>query len=285
MMDFSIYICPKCKSRLGKDVCVNCGFRTAYHDNLPVFYTDSEVSGQYKKIADFYDHLYKETENAWNQIALRGPEFNAFVRDLIMSSSPDRYLDIGCGEGYVLAEVTCRQKCGIDISWKALKAATGRSGADLCVGIAEELPYPADFFDVISSIGVITHLVDPVSAMKEMNRVLQPSGRYVLGVYLRPGLREQIIIKLNDLRASPCSGFTSIGKWLIKNIHRVFYLDRTKTISDPHEQPIQKLFTTKELKSLFEGSGFAVDRLITKRRAPTAPFSGHHFRIYVLRKE
>ena len=97
-------------------------------------------------------------------------------------------LDAGCGDGAfaVAAWAKGARVSGVDASQTMLEAAHTRalgSGArvDLVHASVEELPFPADTFDVVVMASVLCTVEDPLRAVSEAARVLRPGGRLVLG--------------------------------------------------------------------------------------------------------
>ncbi len=97
-------------------------------------------------------------------------------------------LDLGCGAGFDVA-VAARlvgpegRVMGIDISpemvvraWE-LSALLPFRNLSFQMASAECLPFPARFFDVVTSNGAFNLVIDKDQAAREMLRVLKPSGR------------------------------------------------------------------------------------------------------------
>ena len=101
-------------------------------------------------------------------------------------SSGMSILDCGCGPGTMtqgLAELVAPGRAvGIDIEPSMVaQAATlaekqGVNNLSFEVGDITELPYPDSSFDRAFSCAVLEHLPDPVKALKEIHRVLEPGG-------------------------------------------------------------------------------------------------------------
>jgi SAM-dependent methyltransferase len=97
-------------------------------------------------------------------------------------------LDAGCGTGGMLSVV--RQKFpeaelrGVDESSHAVELATARgTGARLLQASVHDLPFPAESFDVVLSLDVLSHAgVDDALALRETFRVLRTGGRVILNV-------------------------------------------------------------------------------------------------------
>jgi len=85
-------------------------------------------------------------------------------------------LDVGCGRSFPMAGhlAACgAQVHGLDPVADPVEAP---QGAIVRQGIAEQIPYPDDSFDVVVSRSVLEHLEDPGAAFREFHRVLKPGG-------------------------------------------------------------------------------------------------------------
>ncbi|RME76228.1 MAG: class I SAM-dependent methyltransferase [Chloroflexi bacterium] len=96
-------------------------------------------------------------------------------------SADSRVLVDGCGVGmYVRA---LRQftpwVVGLDIEPERVAQSAAHSPL-VQVAAGENLPYPADFFDLVLSHEVIEHVADDARTVAEMVRVLKPGGRAVI---------------------------------------------------------------------------------------------------------
>lgn len=100
-----------------------------------------------------------------------------------------RFLDVGVGgSGYTVIEAARMgaEGWGVDLSLVGVETARrlaketlGGSALKRCgfkQATAEKLPFPDNYFDAISSIHVIEHIVDDRGAMSEMLRVTKPGG-------------------------------------------------------------------------------------------------------------
>ena len=102
-------------------------------------------------------------------------------------------LDIGCGDGYDLWQISkltpsgCHF-CGIDSSSKAIQAAQAESRFDdrfrfLVQDVSQGLPFDDGHFDVIFSKNVLECIPDKFSLLKEVHRVLKNDGQIVIAHY------------------------------------------------------------------------------------------------------
>jgi ubiquinone/menaquinone biosynthesis C-methylase UbiE len=56
---------------------------------------------------------------------------------------------------------------------------------DFCAGEMEELPWPDDTFDVVTSFNAFQFASDPVNALRQARRVARPGGRVAMVVWGR----------------------------------------------------------------------------------------------------
>ncbi len=115
---------------------------------------------------------------------------NPFRIDLLAPGT--RVVDIGCGAGLdslIAAKMVGPngQVIGVDMTpamlQKARKSAieVGLGNVEFREGLAESLPVPDRWADVVISNGVLNLLPDKLAALQEMARVLKPTGRLQIG--------------------------------------------------------------------------------------------------------
>lgn len=96
-------------------------------------------------------------------------------------SEGQRAIDVGCGTGALTAQLVARlgpsAVSAVDPSLP-FTSAMRRVFPDLDVqtAVAEQLPYPDDFFDIALAQLVVHFMTDPVTAIQEMARVTRADG-------------------------------------------------------------------------------------------------------------
>jgi len=101
-----------------------------------------------------------------------------------------RVLDCGCGPGSItigLAQVAAPGKViGIDVEPRQVAVARARAeeqrigNVRFAEGTVYALPFPDSAFDAVFAHAVLAHLSDPLRALREIRRVLNPRG--VVGI-------------------------------------------------------------------------------------------------------
>ena len=122
----------------------------------------------------------------------------AFVdRIIALGAESGHFLDVGTGPAQI--PILLAQRCphiqitAIDLSREMLKIAkkhvadnslTDRITLELVD--AKSLPYPDDTFDGLISNSIVHHIHDSLRALKEMGRVMKPTGVVLIRDLIRP---------------------------------------------------------------------------------------------------
>jgi SAM-dependent methyltransferase len=155
-------------------------------------------------------------------------------------------LDVGCGVGmYVRAFRRFSDDVhGVDVDGEKL-AEVGRELPNLCVSVAEALPYADGLFDVVLSHEVIEHVTDDRQSLAEAVRVLkrpEPTAG-------KPGGR-LVIFAPNRLYPFETHGIFWRGRYRAGNIPLVNYLPgRWRARFCPHV----RAYTRRDLRRLLDG--------------------------------
>jgi len=107
------------------------------------------------------------------------------VTQILSKYRGDRLLDIGSGDGTItlmLKKVTqAKQVFSIDIAPKAVTAAKTKGIEAYQLDIDQkDLPFDANYFDVVYCGELIEHLFNPDHLLEEIRRVLKPTGICVI---------------------------------------------------------------------------------------------------------
>ncbi len=117
-----------------------------------------------------------------------------------------RILCFGCGDDVstILLALKGAQVWGFDLSFGAIRlqremaVANGmEDNVHVVVSGAEELPFPAEFFDGVFGTAILHHLPDALPAVaEELARVLKPGG---IALFAEPTVRSHMMRRLRSL--------------------------------------------------------------------------------------
>lgn len=180
-------------------------------------------------------------------------KFDVLTQEIENLLPADSYLDAGCGDGRFLAALPARgalpeRVVGVDIADSILATARRATAAagfepELLRANLERLPLRDAEFDLVVSIQVLEHLLDPAAGIRELARVLHPGGTLLLSTDNRLNL---VTRTLNGPR-------WALARVVGKRNSRVRF-------TFPHRN-----FTKGELTRLLEDEGLVVERSRTFR--------------------
>jgi len=90
----------------------------------------------------------------------------------------DRVIDFGCGGGYLLNNVNCRDKIGIEVNPSARKLAETNG----LKAVASYKAIPNNWADVIISNHVLEHTENPLQVIKQLLPKLKKGGKIIFVV-------------------------------------------------------------------------------------------------------
>jgi len=131
----------------------------------------------------------------WGLLLPRGPNSAPHLKKILQPRPGERILEVGPGIGVhalpvaaillpngILDVLDIQQKMLDDLKRRALKA--GITNIVATRGDAQSLPYPNSTFDAAYMIGTLGEIPDKLAALRELRRVLKPTGRVVIGEVL-----------------------------------------------------------------------------------------------------
>lgn len=109
------------------------------------------------------------------------------IADRLQLASTDRVLEVGCGPGFFSPTIARRLTSGritlldaqppmVELARQRLKR-LGLSNFTTVCGLAEQLPFSDESFDVVFMATVLGEVADRAAAVKEAARVLCPGGQ------------------------------------------------------------------------------------------------------------
>ena len=129
--------------------------------------------------------------------------FLAALDSLLDGIEPLRILEIGVGEGVVMARVRERFPdatiIGVDLPDQSLAEEWRELGLSCLFGDATALPFPDDAFDLVMAIEVLEHVPNPDRALRELARVC--TGAVIASVPFEPVWRLGNMLRRRYLKA------------------------------------------------------------------------------------
>ena len=107
--------------------------------------------------------------------------YGKYVDALCVEGDDRRILDVGCGTGQVVEQLSRRgyRARGVDVSEPAVRIAR-RRGGHCSLYDGRRLPFGAAQFDAVGAFNVLEHVEEPEAFLGELVRVLVPGGRVVI---------------------------------------------------------------------------------------------------------
>jgi SAM-dependent methyltransferase len=275
---YGLFVCPDCKGPLHELYCLRCAHRYPQADGFPVLFSRDARFAQAAHLGDAYDGIYTAQSNVWAEQG-RTPEFLSFFSGLVNRLSPSHFLEIGCGEGFLLSAVSAPQKYAIDLSAKALSAARARTQARFSMALAESLPFPSSHFDVVASVGVMEHFLDDAAVAREVNRVLKPGGHYIALVHVHLTAWDRLRRNLRRF-VLPRPRPVELARQLIGKLGQ----SKTRKRRSLPKQPIQRRYTIASAMASIQTGGLKVLDVLHTGRDSALPLIGPYVVVYVARK-
>ncbi|HEV7621856.1 MAG TPA: class I SAM-dependent methyltransferase [Flavisolibacter sp.] len=136
----------------------------------------------------------------------------------------DNVLDFGCGGGYLLSQIQCKSKLGIEINEEARKHASMNG-----VKTMEKTYHCSnDWADVIISCHALEHTFDPLSELKNLYPKLKVNGKiifvvpYERKVHYKPNDVNQHLFTWSEMNLAnlfTCAGYKVLQ---VKEFHHRF---------------------------------------------------------------
>jgi ubiquinone/menaquinone biosynthesis C-methylase UbiE len=146
----------------------------------------TEGQGAYFNVGDSGDLIPTRMGRHWLAEHLR------LFTDLLALGKGDRFLDVGCGEGYYTVALarSVEQTTAADVSSSVLRLMGRLSDYDpdrvqRVVTDVERLPFPAGRFDKALCSHMLEHVLDDRAVVAEIHRVMRPGGVAVFAIPLK----------------------------------------------------------------------------------------------------
>ena len=123
---------------------------------------------------NYYDLKYFEYQKSIG-------EFGGLVNQIIFReyiNENDEVLDFGCGGGFLLKNINCKKRIGVEINPIAASLAR-ENGIEIYISTED---IPENFVDVIISFHALEHTHNPLNELLGLYKVLKKGGKVVMVV-------------------------------------------------------------------------------------------------------
>jgi SAM-dependent methyltransferase len=97
----------------------------------------------------------------------------------------DRALDVGAGPAFLSGALLGRVAEAVALESSHAMLSHAPDGVEAVLGSALAMPFEGASFDLVTCVNSLHHLPDAHAALREIARVLRPSGRFAIQDYLR----------------------------------------------------------------------------------------------------
>jgi len=163
--------------------CEECGLM--YRNPIP---TKEELK-KYYSFGYYQEYGFKEYAQRKNHIVkYRFEPILSFFKEVIINRGLLREkivsLDIGCALGFFIELLKKEgwEAKGVEFSDDAAQYAKEKLGLEVYTGSVEEIGFEDEYFDVITMLDVLEHVVSPNDILKEVNRILKREGLILVTV-------------------------------------------------------------------------------------------------------
>lgn len=172
-------------------------------------YRSISLGEQLKTNNEYYNQSYHKNRFEWDR-------FSDFIKiaKLLGIKRGDKVLDVGCGEGDFIRSAThIGATCiGVDVSEKAIDFCRKNIPSEFLCSTGETLQFEDSTFDIVTSLGVVEHIENKHSAIREMARV--SSGKVVICVPVSEFIFDRIGIFKGTKQVDHREDIYSIDKWV-----------------------------------------------------------------------
>jgi len=166
-------------------------------DGIPIFSQQDDYVQNYDSISsDHVAAITKESDNPWIEAEV-WEEMEVGTLQHVLDSLHEtnntlRILDVGVGLGRLLERIRSSEYrnldlYGMDISLPYLRIAHSK-GLNVVMAKIEDIPYTAEYFDIITCTDVLEHVVDLNLCITKILTCLKPGGKFIVRVPNREDL-------------------------------------------------------------------------------------------------
>lgn len=173
-----------------------------YESSIQEFYEEHMRDGQhtYFFLDDNGRLFLKPEQRLWLETHRKK------IANLLVIQSTDCFIDIGCGEGYFTIPLAnnAQKSFGFDLTKNAIRVIRIQKNYDptklyLAIATGDSIPLPGEVADKLLINHVLEHAIDDDAIIREIYRVLKPSGIALIGTPLALSPQVRLLLHLRRL--------------------------------------------------------------------------------------
>jgi SAM-dependent methyltransferase len=135
---------------------------------------------------EFYAEYYDIEDKHWWFVGRRHvllAILDSYLKPGRTRRVPGRILDVGCGTGTMLSYLSRYGRAqGIDADEEAVRFCLERGVRNVQQVTSSILPFEDNIFELVTMLDVLEHIDDDAAMLRELHRVLRPSGMLLVSV-------------------------------------------------------------------------------------------------------
>lgn len=199
-----------------------------------------------------WDFWAKKYDRLWVQKYSLRPTRNYIINEISENQNNSqriKILDIGCGPGELIEELTDRfdhlDITGIDFSEGMLKVSMAKNPKVRHIKMdVDDLHKIKDKFNIIICTHSLPYYKDPAKVMRELNRLLEDDGRLYMGFASVNNLYDKFVLSLVKLTTGPAN-YPS-DKEYKQLIKPHFQIETLKIIKEKYFMPRIAIYTLRK---------------------------------------
>ena len=173
------------------------------------------------------------------------------IVEAVRESSPQRFLDVGCGMGELPERV--QRELGanvvaVDISARMVELTRAR-GIQASVADVQALPFADGSFDCVAANWVLYHVPDVDLGVSELARVLRPGGRLVAATLGAANMQELWDLLGGEVTAGLSFGYENGEAALAPHFTAIERRDANGTVVFPNRASMQEFVAATTTRS------------------------------------
>lgn len=172
------------------------------------------------------------------------------IADFVIEIEPESVLDLGCGQGVLLEALASHLSAGVHlVGVDAVSRPDGAQWTGVTADIASRLPFADNSFDAVVAGEIIEHVPHPDLMLREIRRILTPSGRLVLSTPNMVSWANRVLVPLG------------IQPLFTETSSEVHLGRRWRALGQGNQvQGHLKVFSHRALQQILHRCGFTVQR-------------------------